>query len=129
MYARELLKKKKVTKLRSMLRRGRHELESYEESGKFTKDRLMQKFKRFEKVCCVSDYEMELEKGMEPIFLKEKPFVEKDDKRCYLLQKLEPYTEVKNRRKLAKARSLDLDLKHNSLHRLGKVTAELRNTA
>ena len=86
MYARELLKKKKVTKLRSMLRRGRHDIESYEESGKFTKDRLMQKFKRFEQVFCVSDYEMELEKGMEPIFLKENPFVEKDDKRCYLLQ-------------------------------------------
>ena len=129
MYARELLKKKKVTKLRSMLRRGRHDIESYEESGKFTKDRLMQKFKRFEQVFCVSDYEMELEKGMEPIFLKENPFVEKDDKRCYLLQSLEPFTEVKNKRKLLKARSLDFDHKKDSLHRLGKVTAELRNTA
>ena len=90
----------------------------------------MEKFKRFEKLNCVSDYEKELEKGTEPIFLKEQPFEEKDDKRCFLLQQLEPYAKVKNRRPLSKAKTEEFGaLKRDKLLRLGKVTAMLRHTA
>ena len=73
------------------LRKSRININAYEEAGKFSNDKIVEKYKRFKEVRTVAAYEEELAKGMEPVFLKVDVEEEKDDKGCSFLKPLEPY--------------------------------------